>query len=220
VLAELRVENHNIIGLSGLGFTPERYRFVGLRLRSLVDTKDKFAFPTEGLYLELSYESAMKSLGSQVGFGKIGVTYESYLTFLSRHTFHPKITFGFADQTLPIAEQYSLGGFNSFLGLRENDSRGRQLFLVNMEYRYWLPFRLIFETYLTVRYDLGTISSLPQEVKLVNFRHGVGGALALDTPLGEAAFGVGKSFFFRQELPASPVSVGPLLFYFSVGYRL
>ncbi len=220
VSAELRVENHNIIALSGQGYTPERYRFVGLNVRTVVDTKNKFSFPTEGLYLELSYESAMKGLGSQVGFGKIGVDYESYWTFLPRHTIHPKVIFGFADATLPIAEQYSLGGFDSFYGLREDDSRGRQLFLVNLEYRFWFPFKLVFETYIKARYDLGTISDLPQELKFNNFRHAVGGAVSLDTPLGEASFGMGKSFYFRQELPTSPVSVGPLLFYFSFGYHL
>src|SRR5204862_4246914 len=112
-------------------------------------------------------------LGSEYSFGKIGVKYESYLTLLPRHTIRPRLIFGFADETLPIAEQYSLGGLGSFFGLREDDSRGRQLFVVNMEYRFWLPFKIIFETYLKFRYDLGTISAIPKELKFNSFRHGV-----------------------------------------------
>ena len=86
-----------------------------------------------------------------------------------------------------------------------------------MEYRYWLPFKLIFQTYLKARYDLGTISQIPQELKFDSFRHGIGVAIDLDTPLGQISFGMGESFYFRNDLPNFPVTVGPLLLYFSVG---
>ncbi|HTK82537.1 MAG TPA: patatin-like phospholipase family protein [Bacteroidota bacterium] len=220
ITAQLRIENHKIAAISGQGYIPERYNFVGIKLQSTIDTKDQFWFPREGMYLSLSYESATKNLGSEVGFGKVMFSYESYLTIAPSHTLRPKLTFGFADATLPIAEQFSLGGFHSFYGLREDDSRGRQLFVTSMEYRYELPFRLIFPTYVMGRYDLGMISLLPEELKLNSFRHGIGFEIALETPLGAAMFGAGKSFYFRRDLPDSPVSVGPLLFYFSVGAAL
>jgi NTE family protein len=217
VNAELRVENQQISAISGEGYTPERYRFVSLKLRSIVDTEDKFLFPTSGMFLALSYETAIRNLGSEVGFGKVEATYETFFTFLPRHTLRPRVTFGFADATLPIAEQYTLGGFRSMLGLREDDSYGRQLFLVNMEYRFSLPFRVIFDTYFKARYDLGTISLIPEELKINSFRHGLGGEIALDTPLGEAAFGAGLSFYVKPGTPNSSMSFGPVLLYFSIG---
>ncbi len=220
VTGELRWENQKISGISGDGYTPEQYNFAALKLQSIVDNLDKYPFPEQGMYFALSYESALRNLGSEVAYGKFTVSYETYLTPLPGHTLRPKISFGFADATLPIAEQYSLGGFNSFYGLREDDSRGRQLFLVNMEYRYRFPFRLIFETYLKARYDLGTISLQPQELTFSHLRHGAGLSIALDTPIGQASVGMGKSFFFRTDLPNSPISVGPLLFYFSIGAPL
>ncbi len=220
VTAEMRIENHRISSLNGTGYTPERYTFASLKFQSTIDTENKFSFPTEGIYLLLTFESATKKLGSDIGFGKIGVVYENYITILSRHTFRPKIIFGFADHTLPIAEQFSLGGLNSFLGLREDDSRGRQLLLMNMEYRFWLPFKLIFETYLKIRYDLGTISLIPEQIKFDNFHHGIGAEVALDTPLGPASFGAGKSFYFQRGLRNSPIAIGPMLFYFSIGPSL
>ena len=119
-----------------------------------------------------------------------------------------------------MAEQFTLGGFDSFLGLREDDSYGRQLFVVNAEYRYWLPFKAIFETYIKVRYDLGTISLIPEELKFNSFRHGLGIGVALDTPLGEASLGAGRSFYLNGGGGNSSVSLGSLLFYFSVGPRL
>lgn len=220
ISAQIRIENQKIAAISGQGYTPERYNFVGVKLQSTVDTKNQYWFPTEGMYLSLSYESATKSLGSEVGFGKIVFDYETYLTVMPHHTLRPKLIFGFADATLPIAEQFSLGGLQSFYGLREDDSRGRQIFVTSLEYRYELPFRVIFPTYVKARYDLGTISLLPEELKLNSFRHGLGIELALDTPLGAAMFGAGKSFYFRRDLPQSPVTVGPLLFYFAVGSSL
>jgi NTE family protein len=217
ISARLRIENHQISAISGSGYVPERYRFIALKLQSIVDTEDKFWFPTSGMYLELSYESAAKGLGSDVSFGKVSLTYETYLSPLPRQTIRPRLQFGFADATLPIAEQFSLGGFDSFFGLREDDGRGRQLFLLSLEYRYHLPFRLIFDSYVSARYDLGTVSQLPEEIKLNSFRHGIGATVALDTPLGPASFGLGMSLFVRRDLPTSPVSVGPLLVYFSIG---
>ncbi|MBI1805316.1 MAG: patatin-like phospholipase family protein [Ignavibacteriae bacterium] len=220
VTAQLRVEHHRIVSISGNGYAPEEYHFASVRLQSTVDTENKFLFPTEGMYLSMFYESASKNLGSEVGFGKIGVTYEAYITPLQRHTIRPRITFRFADETLPIAEQFTLGGFNSFFGLHDDDSYGRQLFVINTEYRYALPFKIIFDTYIKVRYDLGTISLIPQELKLNSFRHGIGAELALDTPLGAASFGIGKSFYPRRDLPNTPLSFGPLLLYFSIGPAL
>ncbi len=217
VSAELRSERHRIAGVTGTGFSPDAYDFVSLRFRSIADTKNKFLFPTGGVYLALSYETASRRFGSDVGFVKVGVTYESFSTIFERHTLHPRIAFGFADQTLPLPEQFSLGGMNSFFGVHENDGRGRQMLVAGFEYRWWLPFRLIFDTYLRVRYDLGMISSDPEEIKLSRFRHGVGLELSLDTPVGETSVGLGKSFLARHDLPGAPVSSGPLLFYFTIG---
>jgi NTE family protein len=220
VTATLRWEQQRIKSISGAGYSPLKQRFVSVRFQSTIDTEDKYSFPTKGLMFTISFESASKQIGSDVGFGKIGAVYENYFTAFSQHTLRAKVTFGFADQTLPITEQYSLGGFQSFLGLREDDSRGRQIFLGNLEYRLRFPFKLIFDTYLKLRYDLGTISLVPEELKFSNFRHGLGVEVALDTPLGPASFGAGQSFFIRRNLPNSPVAVGPVLFYFSVGPSL
>jgi predicted acylesterase/phospholipase RssA len=217
VSALLRAERQRISALSGTGYSPEAYNFVSLSLRSVVDTKNKFLFPTDGIYLSLSYETASRRLGSEVSFVKIGVTYESYITFFSSHTIRPRVVFGFADQTLPVTEQFYLGGLHSFYGIREDDARGRQILATGLEYRYRLPFRLLFDSYLRARYDLGMISAVPEDIKFSRFRHGIGAELSLDTPVGEVSAGFGKSFYFRHELPNSPVTTGPLLFYFTIG---
>ena len=216
----MRWDREEVDSLSGGGYTVGDNTVAAIKLQSIIDTEDKFAFPSDGLYLKLYYESAEKDFGGDVSFDKVGAEYESYTTFLGRNTLHPKVTFGYADNSLPIAEQYSMGGFNSFLGLNEDDSRGRQLFLVNFEDRYWLPFKLVWDSYLSARYDLGTITAVPQELKFDTFRHGFGLILGLDTPIGPASFGGGVSFYFSRGLPNQPLSYGPVSFYFSIGPTL
>lgn len=216
VSAELRAERHRVSVLSGSADDPAGYDFVSIRLRSVADTKDRFLFPTGGVYLALSYESASRRFGSDVGFIKVGVAYESYSTIIAGHTLHPRVSFGLADRTLPLAEQFSLGGMNSFFGIHENDARGRQMLAAGLEYRWRLPFRLLFDSYLRARYDVGMISADPEEIKLSRFRQGVGSELSLDTPLGEVSAGVGVSFSAPGDA-GSGVKRGPVLFYFTIG---
>lgn len=231
ISGELRVENQEIQFINGTGYTPEEYKLVSLKVGTTIDTKNRFPFPTSGLMFNISYESAMQKLGSDVAFGKLFMTYENYATVFQNHTFRPKITVGVADATMPLAEHFSLGGLpvqtplsawgeHSLFGVREHDNRGRQLFIVNVEYRFLFPFRVVFDTYFLLRYDLGMISSVHEEIRLDKFRHGIGAELALDTPIGPASFGAGHSFFLRRDLRDKPLSTGPILFYFSIGYGI
>jgi outer membrane translocation and assembly module TamA len=94
------------------------------------------------------------------------------------------------------------------------------MLLLNLEYRFRLPVRILLDTYLRVRYDLGSISTVPEEIKLSTFRHGVGGEIAFDSPFGPAMVGAGKSFYFVRDLPEHPIRQGPVIFYFMIGYQL
>ena len=125
---------------------------------------------------------------------------------------------GFGDKTLPLAEQYSLGGQNSFFGMRENEYRGRQIFLGSFQYSVLLPFKIFFDTYLSFRYDLGSIWPEQEQIRFKDLRQGIGTTLSFDTPVGPADFSVGRSFLYKKNLPGSPISWGDLDFYFSIGY--
>ena len=59
------------------------------------------------MQLVLAYETGLGNFGSDVSFSKFTAVYESYLTVSSRHTLRPRLTLGFADATLPAAEQLS-----------------------------------------------------------------------------------------------------------------
>lgn len=148
----------------------------------------------------------------------IGFDYKNYITFHEVHTFTPRLMVGFADKSLPITEHYSLGGQNSFFGMRENEYRGRQLLLASLEYRYKIPFIIFFQSYFKLRYDLGAIWEVQDQIRFKDLRHGAGATLSFDTPIGPADFSLGRSFLIKKNLPGSPVSLGDIFFYFSIGY--
>jgi NTE family protein len=217
---ELILQDVRNTSLSNAENLKEHFRLSMVRLGTIVDTKNAYPFPTSGVGLNFSYEFAFQGLGSEIGYNALRLSYEDYATWGGRVTFHPRFTMGFADRTMPFSQQFRLGGRESFYGLREDDSRGRQLLLLNLEWRYFLPVRLLFDTYVRLRYDLGTISSEPEEIKFSGLRHGLGLELAFSTPVGQAAFGAGESFFFSRDLPNNPIQLGPLLWYFAIGYQL
>jgi NTE family protein len=218
--AELLWQNVRLVNLDRLTALDERYRLVLVRLSTVVDTKNSYPFPTAGVGLKFSYEFSMEGLGSEIGYNSLYVMYESYGSWGKYLTFHPKFTMGVSDRTMPLAQQFRLGGRESFYGLREDDRRGRQMVLVNAELRYLLPVKLLFDAYVRARYDLGTISAVPEEIKFSSLLHGIGLELALATPIGPAIIGVGKSFFFSSTLPNNPVQQGPFLVYVMIGYQL
>ncbi|MBF8249027.1 MAG: putative esterase [Bacteroidetes bacterium] len=96
--------------------------------------------------------------------------------------------------------------------------RGRQLIVGSLEYIYESPFKLFFDTYLKARYDLGAIWSSPEQIRIVDFMHGIGVGVAFDTPIGPAEFSLGRAFFFRKDILDNPLSLGPFIAYFSIGY--
>jgi len=198
----------------------EEYELSLVRIGTVVDSKNSYPFPTRGVGMDFSFEFAIDGLaGGDVGYNALRARYETFIALGKRHTLRPMLTVGFADKTMPFGEQFRLGGREMMFGTREDDRRGRQLLLLNMEYRFFFPFQILFDTYLRIRYDLGTISEIPEQIKLSAFRHGIGAELALDTPIGPGSIGAGKSFYFQNTSAGSTIQHGPVLFYFMIGYQ-
>ena len=200
-----------------VGFNAFKFKIVSLKASSTIDTQDKYPFPDRGFYFSGFYETAQTALGSDIGYFNVGFNYRSYLTFGKVHTFSPRLRMGFADKTLPISEQYSLGGQDIFYGLRKDEFRGRQIFLTSLEYRYKLPLKIFFDTYFGLRYDLGSIWGEQEEIRFRDLKHGIGTSLSFDTPIGPAKFSIGKSFLIEKSA-GNPITWGDTVFYFSIGY--
>jgi NTE family protein len=197
---------------------PFKTKIVSLKISSTIDTQDKYPFPENGVYFSGFYETAFSILGGEIGYSNISFEYKNYFKLSNHSVISPKIKFGFADKTLPLSEQYSLGGQDSFFGMHDYEFRGRQIFLASLMYRYKLPFIIFFDTYLKVRYDLGSTWPEQEQIRFKDLRHGIGGSISFDTPIGPAEFAIGRSFLLRKDIPENPISWGDVLFYFSIGY--
>jgi NTE family protein len=227
VTIEGRVERHKVyniynqaFNINNQPFTNQEYNISSLRFGTNVDTQDKVPYPTDGIVINFSYESALIKLVNAVGFTKMFFSYEKYQSIVKNHTLHPRIMIGVADETLPISEEFSLGGQQNFFGFREDNARGKQLLAASLEYQYKLPFSIFFDTYFKARYDLGAVWAKTEEIRLEDLKHGVGITLGLDTPIGPADFSLGRSFYLRTDLLHRPVSFGPFVLYFSIGYPI
>jgi NTE family protein len=206
--------------LSNQPFVDQEYNISSIRFGTNVDTQDKVPFPTYGEVINFYYESALVKLVEAVGFTKMYFSYDKYLTFVPHHTIHPRFVVGVADDALPLGEQFSLGGQQNFFGLREDDSRGRQMLIASLEYQYKLPFSLFFDTYFKARYDFGSVWERIEAMRLQDFKHGIGVTLGFDTPIGPAEFSLGRSFYLRKDILSHPASLGPFALYFSIGYPI
>jgi NTE family protein len=102
----------------------------------------------------------------------------------------------------------------------EDELRGRQILKASLEYRYFLPYKLFFDTYFSVRYDLGRMWENAEDIRFKDLRHGIGLTASFDTPLGEASFSVGKSLIINRGLKKDSFIFGPYTYYFSIGYEL
>jgi NTE family protein len=217
----MRIEEHEIDEREAGAFQPTEYRLIAQRFMSIFDTYDRFPYPSEGVGIQAYYETANSAFGSEISYSKFYVSYDSYNTYGNAHTFRPRIVFGFADESLPLGEQFTFGGKDNFYGLREFDSRGRQILTINFEYRYKLPIKILVDTYIHARYDIGSVWNTSQDIRLGDLRHGIGIGLGFDTVIfGPIEFAVGRAFLsrgdvFNQRMPSTPIQT-----YFTIGYPL
>ena len=222
LLGTIRYEQQDLhtdqIRLPSAEIIDEDNRVVSLSVSSTIDTQDRYPYPKTGIYFTAEYASAQTALGSEVAFSRLSATYDLYIPLITRDLIlHPRIVFGYGDKTLPRSEEFRIGGLHSFLGMRENEFNGRQIAVGSMEFRYRLPVDILFDSYLSLRYDLGRTWANPELVRIEDLRHGAGIMLGLDTPIGPADFAVGKSFYFLRDNPSTAVRWGPTVIAFSIG---
>lgn len=219
---EYRLESDEVKFISGTGYNPEEFTLQTFRISSTIDSRDRYPFARNGSLTNFSWETAtstLKGVVGDVGYSKIYFAYETNTSY-ENFTLHPKIIVGFGDQTLPLTQQFALGGEESFFGLREYDSRGRQIFLTSVEFRTRFPFKIIWDTYFRLRYDMGSIWPQREDIRLRDLHHGVGAILSIDTPAGPINASIGRSFYIRRDLLDQPLTLGPVMGYLSIGYPI
>lgn len=171
--------------------TKEKLRLRALTLRSIVETINRYPFPTEGKRHNFYVEYTSDILGGQTKYIKVYSSIESYFPLTRQLNLHPKISIGWTDTKygIPLSEKFYLGGEYSFSGFRVDELVNDKMALGNIELRYKLPYRF----YLTGKYDAGEVYSTVEQIRLGKLRHGFGISIAYDSPLGPMDFGYGKT---------------------------
>ena len=217
LIAEFRYEQNRVYNLSNNEINSYNINIAALKFSMHIDTQNKYPYPTSGSRFHTYYETSQKILGADESYIKYALEYKGYFTFDKSHTIIPKFEIGFADETLPLSQQFSFGGQFSFWGYREYEYRGRQIIIGSLAYRYKLPFKFWFDTYVSARYNIGSIWERQEEMKVKNFKHATGIMISWDTPIGPADLGVGRSFIINKNLQDIMVR-GESIIYFSIGY--
>lgn len=190
------------------------YPISTIKVGSILDTEDDNNFANIGSLFYIDFESSIFNNFKDYSFTRVNFYYHTNIKTRD-FVFKPKIQFGAVDETAPLPEWYGFGNQPIFYGFREEERRGRQIFITSAEARYKLPFKIFFDTYLSTRYDLGTVWALPEDIKFASLRHGLGLSLGIDSPIGPAKLSLGRSFYFIKN-PNTTV-VGPLQVYFTIG---
>ena len=185
----------------------EKITLTTVTLRTVVDTRDRVPFPRTGRYHQLEAMSGVEFLGSDLSFFRLLSSLESYSPVNKRFVFHSRLQWATADLTTPFSKQFFLGGMESFLGLPERALSGKRYFLASVECRYQIPWFRWIENYLSLRYDFGGIWGKYSKIASSDFKHGIGGSYAINTPLGPLCLGYGR------------MSDGLSRFYFSAGHK-
>lgn len=186
------------------------------------DNEDNHYFATEGGVIKMSIETNIFAINDYTEFIILQTYLRTNVSF-GNHTLSPSFFIGTGSNNLPEAEWFSLGGQNSFFGMREYEDRGRQIMTASLGYRYRLPkflSILSMPSYLVTRYDLGAIWELPEMIKWSSLKHGLGASYSIDTPIGPAILSIGRAFNFLRDKNKLDIRKGELLVYFSIGAKL
>lgn len=223
-----QIERNGML-LGEFRYERQRYRLLGdsvpvdfqplttIKILARWDDQDRLGFPRRGRVVNISLETSMLNLSNGTSFTKLMFSSTGNID-LWPVVITPSFTVGAADRTLPAPELFSIGGQDMFYGMREDEERGRQIMIGSLEVRLRSPVDIFFDTYLSARYDLGAVWANPENIRIADMQHGLGLSVGLDTPVGPAAFSLGRRFYFLDN-PAA-VAAGPVLAYFSIGMRL
>ncbi|MDD5087640.1 MAG: patatin-like phospholipase family protein [bacterium] len=185
--------------------------YVGVR--TVIDTKDDYPFPTSGFAWNGGYEYALKSRQTGRAFNRMTAAADGFLPLSRRWVLHGAGDWAWNDRMLPLWGRFPLGGETSLLGLHVAEYYGSSRVTALAEIRHDLLSRWIAEAYLSAIYTVGAVSMKSDPLpKSSDYLHGIGGRFALSTLLGPLTFTVGELL---------PSCYGPdqTMFYVNLGHE-
>jgi outer membrane protein insertion porin family len=114
-------------------FTPGRT--VSVLLTGIRDTRDSRISPTRGQRQHLSLEFGLPALGGQFSFQKYFAEYVQYFPVGNQSHIAGRLSLGLGSGTIPLQEQYVIGGPTTLRGFQAGRFRGNSMAVLNVEYR-------------------------------------------------------------------------------------
>jgi predicted acylesterase/phospholipase RssA len=172
-------------------------------LRTVIDTKDRYPFPTSGVFLSARYDYAIKSRSQGRAFNRVTALFDGDVPLTHRLVLRGRGDWAWNDRILPLWAQFPLGGEESLLGLHVAERYGTSRLSFLAEVRYDLISRWLAEAYVSALYTVGAAS--PQSDPLPvshDYQHGIGAAFSLSTfvgPLRLTAAELLRSHFGKEQ---------------------
>ncbi len=179
------------------------------------DNRDQPEFPQSGQLVRLSIEGSLVGGTGITGFTQLVLVHERAFPIGKEQSVWFRLHFAAADATMPRVEFFSLGGLRSFWALREDELQGRQLVSFSAVYQLPAPSLVGLPTRMLLRYDVGDVWQVPDQIRLGTLRHGLGVGFVVKTPLGLATVALARSFRFFRTAPL--VRTGPFVFAVALG---
>ena len=219
VTAEVRHESQQWFSVRDSGASIHTLGLTALRGELVIDSRSDAAYPHTGTLLRGFAEAGLHTLGGEASYTKLEAELQQAIPLSGLHTIIPRFRVGVGDSPIPRLEEFDLGGMESFYGLNEYELRGKQMIEGSLTYQIAIPHVLFFPTFVSVRYDIGSMWPQPEEIKFESLLHGIGAQVGVKTPLGLARFGIGENFRFNKDKP-HPIDLNTPRFYFSIGATL
>jgi NTE family protein len=182
------------VGVDGL---PEVHTdFVGYEFNLGFDTLDNYNFPSDGFYLNLQGFLPRPGLGGDLNYDRVILTAGKAFSF-GDNNFLLNTTMATSFGTrIPFYDQFTLGGFLSLSGLRQDELRGNQAFATRLIYYNrvsHLPGVLGGGVYIGGSLEAGNVWQDQGHNYFSGLRYGASLFVGADTAIGALYLGAGLS---------------------------
>lgn len=164
------------------------------RLKAGIDLLDQPHFPRSGLHATLEMDAARENLGASFEYDRLYAS-AGFATSFGRSTLLFTGEYGSSFGTaLPLYQQFTLGGFASLAGLREDQLRGDEMAVVRAIYYarvYDLPAVAGNGIYLGGSMEAGAMWQAPERFSVTDLEPGVSLFAGADTIVGPAYLAIG-----------------------------
>lgn len=178
-----------------------KYKITQVLWKIEVDNTNDYDLPTRGNKNTIIYEQSLKNEDLKP-YLKLSVTTRNYETYNSV-TYSTFLQFGYLSSTPNYFEKFSLGGQNSFPGMKIYEKWGNMIFLSGMSLRF--PFTK--GIYTNIEMKVGNVWDNLDEFNLTDFNWGIQLGFIIPTPIGPIRADYGADIEQHH------------MFYFSMGHH-